>query len=237
MAQGLLAGSRVSIPVKSLLVSTTRADVRSIAGAHAKPGGAGYEVVSASAADASAGTGARTVVVAELTTAGAIRYRTVTMNGTTAVASGVSDVEDIPGAWVGTAGSGLVNAGAITIRGVSAGTTYAQILAAENSLSPCKFQVPANTVFVPDLVELESVNDDVIELWLMADMNPETGALNAGVYQAIASMICGRGAPGVWTPIGNEVVVPAGATLKLQAKSTTGTCSIAGAIHGAIVPV
>lgn len=86
------------------------------------------EIVSASANDAAAGTGARTVRVDGLDTDYEPVSQTVTLNGTTAVAL-PTQMFRINSAIILTTGSGQVNAGTLTIRDAGAGTTRASILA------------------------------------------------------------------------------------------------------------
>lgn len=80
------------------------------------------EAVSDNAADAAAGTGARTITILGLDSNYDRVTLTVTLNGVTAVALSTQLVA-INRVTVTTAGSGLTNAGTLTIRNASAGTT------------------------------------------------------------------------------------------------------------------
>lgn len=82
------------------------------------------EIVSSSAADASAGTGARTVRIEGLDATFTAVNQIVTMNGLTAVAI-PTQLFRINRAVMITAGSGQTNAGDITIRDAGGGTTRA----------------------------------------------------------------------------------------------------------------
>lgn len=75
-------------------------------------------IVSSSANDAAAGTGAQTVVVEYLDSDWVQRSVTLTMNGTHQVDSSVSCIR-VNRAYVDTAGSGNINAGTITVKGGS----------------------------------------------------------------------------------------------------------------------
>jgi len=84
------------------------------------------EVLSSSANDTSAGTGARTVELEGLDSSWNLLTETVTMNGTTAVTTTGSFLR-IFRARVVTAGTGLINTGDITIRDQDTSTTRAII--------------------------------------------------------------------------------------------------------------
>lgn len=91
-----------------------------------------HEVVSTSANDASAGTGARTVRVQYLDSNFAVQHENVTLNGTTPVAMTGTPIA-VNSIFVLTAGSGLTNAGQVSVRTVSgsviknaAGAGYAE---------------------------------------------------------------------------------------------------------------
>lgn len=89
-------------------------------------GSTALEIVSSSAADAAAGTGARTVLVNGLDADYEPVAQTVTLNGTTA-APLATNVFRINSAVIMTSGSGQVNAGTLTIRDAGGGTTRAII--------------------------------------------------------------------------------------------------------------
>lgn len=94
---------------------------------------AAREVVSSSAADASAGTGARTIRITYYDNSMAGPKTTdVTMNGTTAVATSASDIRFVEKMEVLTAGSGASNAGTITLRLTGAGATIGTIAVSDN---------------------------------------------------------------------------------------------------------
>jgi len=100
------------------------------------------EIVSDSAADASAGTGARTVTINGLDAAWAEVAQTVTLNGTTAVAIPTS-LYRIQSIIVVSAGTGKTNAGTLTVRDVSGATLRGQIAPAISISQQSQFTVPA----------------------------------------------------------------------------------------------
>lgn len=86
------------------------------------------EVVSSNANDTSAGTGARTLRIIYYDGSGAGPLTTdVTLNGTTAVATSVSDIRFVEYMHLLTVGSNGTNAGTITLRLLSAGATIGTI--------------------------------------------------------------------------------------------------------------
>lgn len=91
------------------------------------------EVVSASANDAAAGTGARTVRVEGLDASYVPFAETVTLNGVTPVPLVNTSAIAINKTTVLTAGSGLVNAGKIDVRAVSGGAVKSSIQALPES--------------------------------------------------------------------------------------------------------
>lgn len=101
------------------------------------------ELVSSSASDASAGTGARTILVSGLDINYVEQSDTVTLNGTTAV--------DLPRQYfrinqimVLTAGSTESNVGTITLRDDGGGTTRGLIMPANGISRQAVYTVPAN---------------------------------------------------------------------------------------------
>mgnify|MGYP001579140805 CR=1 FL=1 len=100
------------------------------------------EVVSASANDAAAGTGARTVTINGLNASYVEVAQIITMNGTTAVAI-PTQLFRINSMTITTAGSGQVNDGNITVRDAGAGTTRALMEAGYGALRQSQFTVPA----------------------------------------------------------------------------------------------
>ena len=100
------------------------------------------EIVSSSAADAAAGTGARTVTINGLSAAWAEVSQTITLNGTTAVAIPTS-LYRINSANIASAGTGKVNAGDLTIRDAGGGTTRGIIPTGYGTTRQSAFTVPA----------------------------------------------------------------------------------------------
>lgn len=118
---------------------------------------AGLEVVSSSADDkgtATAGTGARTVVLEYLTTGFVVKTETITLNGTAAVPTTATDIYRINKFYVATTGTGLVPAGNISLRTLTTGAvTYAYILAGQNFARQAIYTVPVGrTLYVQKMI-------------------------------------------------------------------------------------
>lgn len=100
------------------------------------------EVLSDNAADAAAGTGARTVLVSGLDASYVEISETVTLNGVTPVAT-INSYLRVNSAIVTTAGSSETNTGTITVRVTGGGTTQAVIGADDGITAQGVFSVPA----------------------------------------------------------------------------------------------
>lgn len=100
------------------------------------------EVVSASAADTAAGTGARTLLVSGLDGAYAEVSQTVTLNGTSAVAL-PTPLLRINSALIMSAGTGKVNAADISVLDAGGGTVRAVVPAGYGITRQSQFTVPA----------------------------------------------------------------------------------------------
>jgi hypothetical protein len=102
-------------------------------------------IVSASANDTFAGTGARTVKITYLTSAGVLNTETVTLNGTTPVNTVAANICYIEKMEILTAGSGGVAAGVISLKAATAGggATIGTIAAGETQTYWAHHYVPA----------------------------------------------------------------------------------------------
>lgn len=100
------------------------------------------QILSSSAADTAAGTGARTVKITYLDQTGAGPFtETLTLNGTTAVNTVNTNICYIEQMEILTAGSGGVNAGTITLRTLAA-ATIGTIAVGDNQTFWCHHYVP-----------------------------------------------------------------------------------------------
>lgn len=102
------------------------------------------EVVSSSANDTSAGTGARTVEIFYLDGTFAEKSEVITLNGTTPVATTATNIYRIDIFRVKTTGTGLKNAGNIDIRNLADTPIYSRIATGINRAISGVFTVPLN---------------------------------------------------------------------------------------------
>jgi hypothetical protein len=116
------------------------------------------EIVSSSASDTSAGSGARTILITGVDDAFAAVSETVTMNGTAAV-SLANQYMRINTAEVATAGTSQINAGTITIRISGAGATQNVIMGSQGSLNQFFYTVPASRIAVVTSLSFGSMGD------------------------------------------------------------------------------
>lgn len=138
-----------------------------------KTSGGQLELVSSSANDSAAGTGARTVRVDFLSSEYREFSETIVLNGETAVATTRTDILRINGATVLTAGSLGRNDGVITIRDAGAGTNRATISTfVEGSSTPGQsfldqmlYTVPAGFTMLVYSVDA-SVNRAMADRWV-----------------------------------------------------------------------
>lgn len=146
VARGLIPGiSHINKFGRNTDVDTSEEDIWDGGGTWAPPTTARtHQLVSTSTADASGGTGARTVEIFGLDAGFVLQNEIVTMNGTTNVAT-ASAYTMIHRMIVRTAGSGEKNAGTITATADTDGTVTAQITIGFNQTLMAIFQIPANT--------------------------------------------------------------------------------------------
>jgi len=100
------------------------------------------EIISSSAADAAAGTGARTVYVEGLNASFALISETAILNGTNAVAL-TNSYYRILDVRVLTAGSGTLNAGRIDVRKVSGSNVMGSVQASYSRMDSLSYTCPA----------------------------------------------------------------------------------------------
>jgi len=144
--QGLVPGQEnTSILGRNIAVSSTLQDVWDAGGELVYPtAGETWEILSSDAADTSAGTGARTVLIQYLDDNYAEQIELLTLNGVTPVSFTATDAFRFRRALVITAGSGAINAGNLTIRPSGGGNTRGQIKADNGNSLDGHYTVPAD---------------------------------------------------------------------------------------------
>jgi len=112
-------------------------------GLHPLIAGEDIDIVSSSAADDAAGTGARTILVKYLDSSFNNQQQTVTLDGTTEVVMTATDITYILSAEVVTTGTGLAAAGSITIAAVTGTFVFGIIDVGATRMNGCSSMVPA----------------------------------------------------------------------------------------------
>jgi len=130
IAKGNVPGHAIRFAVaESTLINTTDSTLWDISDGFVWPtAGEAWEIVSSSASDTSAGTGARSIVITGLDDSYNRQTEIITPNGTSAVATTRTDWLRIESIIVISSGSNEANVGTITLRILSAGNTRSTIL-------------------------------------------------------------------------------------------------------------
>lgn len=147
LAMGLLSDATTVFGRAQGYIGTSATSGVAIRATTYTPQGANAQrsVKSTSANDTSAGTGARTIVLNYLTAGFVLKSETITMNGTTAVATVATDIAYIESIQVATVGSGGGNAGTIQVwtNNNGTGATWGSIAASDNQTFWAHHYVPA----------------------------------------------------------------------------------------------
>lgn len=203
-------------------------------------GGGGYpfqttatklEILSASASDTAAGTGARTVTVQGLDGNFNQISETMTLNGVTPVQS-VNSYLRVNDMRVVTSGSGHKNAGDITLRVTGAGATQSLAKAGYNYAKQCVFTVPSGfTLLVTDVLpECGGTSQTVGAVFGFVRTDANLNIQITNEYNAT----------GAFTPLQRTVitgaVVPAMSAVTLRVTVLTGAPpDLYGSINGVLV--
>ena len=175
---------------------------------------AGMEIISASANDTNtAGTGARTVTIEYLTSAGVEKTETVALNGVGVVPTVGLDIYRINAFYVATAGSGGVAAGNINLRNLADTPVYAQIAAGETRAEQLIYTVPAGKALLLQAFAWASsgtVGTSYLRYTLKGTFLPATHTLTSVYYDQMEVSVQNTGfVYALPTPL----YVPAGADL------------------------
>ncbi|MEE8207795.1 MAG: hypothetical protein V3T88_02380 [Nitrosomonadaceae bacterium] len=185
IAKGLIAGhSVIFTPSANTDIGLTEEDVDDDGGTFVDLTSAqSLEILSSDAADASAGTGARTVQIETLDANHVTVIQTATLNGTTPVALTGTHLR-ARRMIVITAGSGGENAGILTLR-VVAGQTMLSALASNNRSYSSRYTVPADkTAFLTRfLITVGKGQDAVCRLMFRPDGQVFISGAPLNVYQ------------------------------------------------------
>lgn len=175
------------------------------------------EILSASASDTAAGTGARTFVINGLDANFNTISETITMNGVTPVQSALTYLR-VNGLTIASSGSGLVNAGDVTLRVTGAGATQAIARAGYGFAKQCVFTVPAGfTLLVTDVLpECGGVNTATAIVMAFTRILPNGSIVRTNEYNASTTLLSQRS-------VITGAVVSAMSTVSLRVSSVVGT--------------
>jgi hypothetical protein len=197
-----------------------------VAGDDIWEGGGGYpfqtvasklEILSASASDTAAGTGAQTMMIHGLDANFNALSETITMNGVTPVQSAGTYLR-VNGLNIVTAGSGHKNAGDITLRLTGAGATQAIARAGYGFAKSCVFTVPAGfTLLVTDVLpECGGVSTATAIVMGFTRTSPTLVSQTTNEYNASTNLLMQR-------TVITGAVVPATFAVSLRVSSVVGT--------------
>lgn len=224
-----LSGSAICVTGANASVSTSYEDLYALSQAidqetlFATP--AAVDVASSSANDDAAGTGALTIKVVGLDANKALVEETLTLDGQTKVV-GTQTFSRVIGAYVATAGSGLVNAGDIYIVKTTTGGVFTagvpatltsgvgKILAGEGRTRNGWFSAPRGVTY------------RVAQLFMSAQTQAATFAVYTRsvnhIWELIATFVVAAGSTDSWMPM-TAVGLQGEGDIIVRAKSATGT--------------
>lgn len=185
--------------------------------------GVAMEVVSSSGNDAAAGTGARTVQVDWIDTNYVAGSEVITLNGVTPVPLVKTSVLAINGFKVLTVGSGLVNAGTVSVRTVSGSVVKSSIAGVgySNSAHSFLYTIPDNFIGLLGSVSYSAtgVTGDLTVLLKTSDSNGlyRTEAVGKSSLYVTAF----NGAQGT-IDLGSGLLIPEKTLIELQALNSAG---------------
>ena len=201
--------------------------------------GQALEVVSTdNTNDKAAGTGALTVYISYLTSTFVEKNETVTMNGSTAVATANSDIFRVNAFRVATAGTGGAAAGTITLRRSSSGSTVSQIAIGETRARNVNYTVPVGKALIIDEIDVASGAADIPKGYarfkLKTTYNDITAAVGTLFYTQW-ELITDNCA--VSTEFTIPLMFPAGTDLTVTATGNAATtaCFVSCTIRGRLV--
>jgi len=180
------------------------------------PLGAAIEIVSSSADDTAAGTGARTVEIHYLDVNGVEQELNITLNGTTPVSLGTV-CHYVNFTHVSSVGSNLIAAGTINIRNVATPTTIYSTVTVGNTDMTSLFTVPAGYYGILDGVEINvfhSTSGSNARVVLVSDGCDWDGRRYPGIFQAKFDHIYSAAA---FESFAINTMVDSLSTIKLQA--------------------
>lgn len=197
------------------------------------------QVVSASANDAAAGTGIRSVLITYLDADYDVHQETVTLNGTTPVNTVATNILRVNGVRAVSVGSGGMAAGNISLQAVGGATTYSIIPAGRNLARQAIYTVPDGYKFQLEQWQVSSgttTGSHFTTHTLVASC--EDGALTNGLFLPKDEQGTQNGGIAVNYPFVSEYF-PARTDIKvgIVADSANANAIALTVIYGQLIPV
>ena len=208
--------------------------------------GEALELNSSSATDGSAALGARTATVIYINNDGTVGSQVVSITGGGNTALTDTSISRVLDFFISSYGGNGVSAGTLTIRAVTGSVNRCQILAGRSRAAPGRIKIPEGfgvyKGFSLSNTTVSATAPSKIDYEIEAEINPLTGAYNAGVFTTIDWGAAGP-ASGI---VGNHSSDPAGGrriylpektTIHARAKTdAAGLITVAGFVYIDLVP-
>jgi len=180
---------------------------------------------------ATPGTGINSITIYYLDDAFAPHSTDVTMNGTAAVATGVSDIYRVQRVVALSVGTGGSAAGQILVRGTSAGPTYNSIEIGKNRSRQAIWTVPVGkTVYITSMTAgvIEVTNNAALFTLLAKYDNARAAATS--FFLPYAELPSGSG--GIVRIFEAPIALPAGVDIKVSAAALTNNTQVSCGLRG-----
>lgn len=185
------------------------------------------EIVSSSASDAAAGTGARTANVHLLDGSNVETVQAVTLNGTTAVALTGGPYRNVNKIWAATAGSGGTNAGTLTVRTAGgAGTNRGQVPVTRSVSNGLCYQIPSTKVGILEFLQIGIGSLVAFHTWLYTNQDPQ-GTVHTDVTYKYLLITSTLGTDGAWKVFEGPVLFNPGAWIEVYLENLTAAAFVA----------
>lgn len=204
--------------------------------------GEALEVNSSNPTDGAANLGARTATVIYINNDGTVGSEVVSITGGGNTALTDTTISRVLDFYISSYGGNGVSAGTLTVRRITGSVNRCQILAGRSRAATGRFTIPEGFIGVYKGFNLSCTSASAsapvkIDYEIEAEINPLTGAYNAGVFTTI-DWACAGPTTGIagCAPAdqsgGRKIYLPAKSTIHARAKTdTAGTITVAGFVY------